>query len=55
MQLCGSVIGGFFAKNHLNAPRRGAEPETSGADNLETFAVVEAACGSASTGEAVYL
>lgn len=35
--------------------RRGVEPETSGADNLKTFAVVEAAYRSAETGETVQL
>ena len=35
--------------------RRGVEPETSGADNLKTFAVVEAAYRSAETGETVHL
>ena len=35
--------------------RRGVEPETSGADNLKTFAVVEAAYRSAATGETVHL
>ena len=35
--------------------RRGIEPETSGADNLKTFAVVEAAYRSAATGETVHL
>ena len=35
--------------------RRGIEPETSGADNLKTFAAVEAAYRSAETGETVHL
>ena len=35
--------------------RRGVEPETSGADNLRTFALVEAAYRSAETGETVHL
>ena len=35
--------------------RRGVEPETSGTDNLKTFAVVEAAYRSAATGETVHL
>jgi predicted dehydrogenase len=35
--------------------RRGVEPETSGADNLRTFALVEAAYRSAETGETVKL
>lgn len=35
--------------------RRGVEPETSGADNLRTYALVEAAYRSAETGETVRL
>ena len=35
--------------------RRGVEPETSGADNLKTFALVEAAYRSAASGETVHL
>jgi predicted dehydrogenase len=35
--------------------RRGAEPETSGTDNLKTFALVEAAYRAAETGETVHL
>ena len=35
--------------------RRGVEPETSGADNLKTFTLVEAAYRSAATGETVHL
>ncbi len=35
--------------------RRGVEPETSGADNLKTFALVEAAYASAETGETIHL
>jgi predicted dehydrogenase len=35
--------------------RRGVEPETSGADNLRTFALVEAAYQSAASGETVRL
>jgi predicted dehydrogenase len=35
--------------------RRGVEPETSGADNLRTFALVEAAYQSAASGETVKL
>jgi predicted dehydrogenase len=35
--------------------RRGIEPETSGADNLKTFALVEAAYESAASGETVHL
>lgn len=35
--------------------KRGVEPETSGADNLKTFALVEAAYRSAASGETVHL
>ena len=35
--------------------RRGVATETSGADNLKTFAAVEAAYRSAETGETVHL
>jgi predicted dehydrogenase len=38
-----ALIGcGFFAQNHVNA-WRGGEAETSGLDNLKTFALAEAA------------
>ena len=39
----------------LDCLKRGVEPETSGADNLKTFALVEAAYRSAASGETVHL
>jgi predicted dehydrogenase len=40
-------------RHWVDCLRRGIEPETSGADNLKTFALCEAAYASAASGEPV--